>query len=101
MVPVFLLKLLALLVQESSQPADQGLFRKVGHHGGSMRQYGCMLHSCTVLEVVDHHVLEDAEVYRVMTLSRLRLSHCTLRWCEGLFPHLLSPSLPKMLLHSH
>lgn len=60
-----------------------------------------MLHGCTVLEVVYHNGLEDAEVYRVMTLSGLRLSHCTLQQCEGLFLHLLLPSLPKMLLCSY
>lgn len=61
-------KLLALLAQESSQPADLFFFRNVGPHGGRIKQCGCMPHGCTVLELVDHNGVEDAEVYRVMTL---------------------------------
>lgn len=53
------------------------------------------------LEVVDHIGLEDAEVYRVTSLSGLCHSHCTLQECEGLLPCLLSRSFPKMLLLSY
>ena len=98
---MFLLKLLALLAQNSSQPADLSLFRNVGPHGGRIKQYGCTPHGCTVLEVVDHSGLEDAEVYRVTTLPGLRLFQCTLQWCEGLLPCLFSCSLPKMPLLSY
>lgn len=98
---MFLLKLLALLSQESSQPADLGLFRNVDPHGGRIKQYGCTQHGCTVLEAVDHHGLENAKVYIVMPPPGLRLSHRAVQWCEGLLPCLLSRSIPKMLLLSY
>ena len=80
MVAVSLLKLHALLTQESSQPADLGLFSNIGCHGGRIKQYDCTPHGCTVLEGVDHSRLEDAEVYRVMTPPGLRLCHSTPQW---------------------
>lgn len=98
--PVFLLKLLAwpvLLAQESYQFADLDLLRNAGPHRRMIKACGC-----TVLEVVDHNGLEDAEAYRViMTLPVLCPSHCTLQWCEGSVPCLLSHFLPAVLLLSY
>lgn len=43
-----------------------------------------------------------AEAYGViMTLPVLCPPHCTLQWCEGLLPCLLSHSLPAVLLLNH
>lgn len=86
---MFLLKLLALLPQESSQPAGLGLFRNVGPHRGRSKQHDCEPLGCTALEVIDHSGLEDAEVWRVMTLPGLHLYNCSLQECEGLLSCLL------------
>lgn len=55
-------------------------------HGERIKQYGCMPHGWTVLEVVDHSRVEDVEVYRVMTLPGLHFSHCTCSGVRGCFP---------------